>query len=226
MDDVRVQGRSRTPWLAGGWFAGDVLAPLAEVNTQCLDLLCAMAHAGDGLPPMLAAQAHAWRLLTPGARARLAASPFLLVDAAFGNEAHWQAVATHAVRDLPAGTGGPAFRGPAARAFIRRVLVYSWHLARSHRQVARLVLGLTPGTAALLAGLRLHDLDWLVDQHPGWIRPRWECRPTIWRHLLQAAAEGDRAQLVQASLCGIQLLAAGCLPPAPGRRLARERHRG
>jgi len=225
--DTKAQDAGVAPWLTGRWFAGESLEPLVEVNAQCIELLCAMAHEGlPAPPPMLGAQLQAWKLLTPAARMRLAVSPFLLADAGFGDEARWQAVASHAVRDLPAEGARGVFPGAAARDFIRRVLVYGWHLARAHRQVARLVLGMTPGSAALLASLRLKDLDWLADHHPGWVRPRWEMQPAIWRYLLQAAAEGDRVRLTQASLCGIQLLAAGCLPGAARRPLARQRHRG
>ncbi|MGC4029055.1 MAG: hypothetical protein QM696_09305 [Steroidobacteraceae bacterium] len=211
-------------WLAGQWFTDEALEPLAEINAQCLDLLCAMAQA-DALaqPRMLAAQPQVWRMLSPQARLRLAASPYLLADAGFNDEVRWQAMAARAVRDLPREFAESAFTGAAARDFIRRVLIYSWHLVRAHRQVARLVFGMTPACAALLAGLRLKDLDWLAEQQPGWVRPRWETQPLVWRHLLQAAAEDDHALLTQASLRGIQLLAAACVPAdAPPLRRPRQ----
>lgn len=210
---AEVRGAAGQQWLAGQWLTDEALEPLGEINGQCLDLLCAMAHStAQEHPQMLAAQRDAWRLLSPHSRARLAASPYLLADAGFNDEVRWQAVAARSVRDLPREFTESAFAGDAARDFVRRVLVYSWHLARAHRQVARLVLGMTPACASLLASLRLRDLDWLADQQPGWVRPRWEAQPAIWRHLLVAAGEDDRLLLTQVSLRGIQLLAAGHVP--------------
>lgn len=220
------QGGAGPQWLAGKWLSEEALEPLNEINAQCLDLLCAMADGPAAtLPAMLSEQPEAWRLLSPQSRARLAASPYLLADAGFSDEARWQAVASRSVRDLPRSASPGAFAGEAARDFSRRVFVYSWHLARAHRQVARLVLGMTPGCAERLAALRLRDLDWLADQQPGWVRPRWESQPAVWRHLLAAAGEDDRLLLTQVSLRGIQLLAAGCVPksvptPVPAGRAA------
>jgi len=107
----------------------------------------------------------------------------------------------------------PLFTGPAAETFIRGVLVFGWHLARANRQLARVVLGMTPGSAARVAALRLRDIDWVVEHHPDWVRPRWERQPRVWRHLLGAALEPDTAVLTQVSLRGLQLMAAGVLSP-------------
>lgn len=221
--DAEVRGAAGPQWLAGQWFADQALEPLAEINLQCLDLLCAMAQAGgSALPGMLAAQPHVWKTLSPQARLRLASSPYLLVDAGFSDEVRWQALSARAVRDLPREFAQSAFMGAAVRDFVRRVLVYSWHLVRAERQLARLVFGMTPACAALLSGLRLRDLDWLAEQQPGWVRPRWETQPAIWGRLLQAAAGGDQSVLTQVSLRGIQLLAADCVPAgAAHSRMAR-----
>ena len=213
--DAEVRVPVTRGWLAGQWLNDETLEPLAEINNQCLELLCGMAHSPVAMQPrMLAAQPEAWRAMSLQSRLRLAASPYLLVDAGFSDESRWQAVAQRSVRDLPREFLQPAFTGDSSRDFIRSVLVYGWHLARAHRQIARLVFGMNPTCAALLASLRLRDLDWLAEQQPGWVRPRWETQPAIWQHLLHAAGEDDRQVLTQVSLRGIQLLAAGLLGPA------------
>lgn len=210
--NAAVQGATGPQWLAGHWLSAEALEPLEDINAQCLDLLCAVAEQGGAMPAMISAQREAWCGLSTLSRTRLAASPYLLADAGFSEEGRWRAVATRSVRDLPRPASECAFTGEVARDFSRRVLIYGWHLARAHRQIARLVLGMTPACAEQLAALRLRDLDWLADQQPGWVRPRWEGQPAVWRHLLAAASEDDRLLLTQVSLRGIQLLAANCVP--------------
>jgi hypothetical protein len=117
------------------------------------------------------------------------------------------------VNDLPLSHTEPVFVGQGAGDFIRRVLMFGWHLSRANRQLARVVLGMSPGVAMRIAALRLQDLDWLALHRPGWVRPRWEMQPRIWRHLLLAARDPDRGHLTQVSLRGLQLMAANVLRP-------------
>jgi hypothetical protein len=147
-------------------------------------------------------------------RARLAASPYLLVDAAFDDESRWRCLAPRMVQDVPVQFAEAVFVGPGAGDFVRRVLVFGWHVARANRQLARVVLGMSPACAERIGALRLQDLDWLAQHRPGWVRPRWERQPRIWQHLLLAAREPDSDLLTQVSLRGLQLMAAGMLPAA------------
>jgi hypothetical protein len=220
-----MDGESSTPaarWRVGEWLADGSMEAVAEINAQCLDFLCQIAvqatqsQASRRLPGLFGGQLEAWCNLEPAARAQLAASPILLVDAGFDDESRWALPARRMVHDLPPTPREPVFTGPAAGDFMHGVLVFGWHLARANRQLARVVLGMTPGCAARVASLKLRDLDWVVDHHPGWVRPRWEQQPRVWRHLLGAARDADTALLTQVSLRGLQLMAAGML--APGAR--------
>jgi len=191
---------------------GSVLAPLAEINAQCVELLCAMAHRPTVLlPPLLAGSLPAWRSLTPVGCQRLAGVPWLLVDAGFCSDR------SPASALVTAPMSGTPFFGAEARDFFRRVLMFSWHLAGTRPQLARIALGIPPMAAQTLSRLRLADLDALAERHPGALRPRWENSPGLWRLLLAAAQEEDCSCVAEASLQGIQLLAATCLPPAPVR---------
>lgn len=194
-------------WLAGEWLDGAALAPLEELNAQCLQLVGDMAQAGQGtlLQQTLGRQIAA---LSREARSGLAAAPYLLADAGFDDPHRWQGLARWRVEDLPREHAVQAFSGPSAAAFVRGVLVYGWHLARAHRQLARVVLGMTPACARAIGELRLTDLDWACEHRPGWVGLRWETRPQLWSQLLAAARENDRAALRRASLRGIQLLGA------------------
>ena len=45
MQTINTEARQ---WLAGEWLDGAALAPLAELNSQCLELISAMAMAEQG----------------------------------------------------------------------------------------------------------------------------------------------------------------------------------
>ena len=200
-------------WRVGQWLADGSMESVAEINAQCLDFLCALAaQPPRRLPEMFTGQLAVWRDLTATARAQLAASPYLLVDAGFDSESRWLLPAHRMVQDAHPMAPEPVFAGPGAEAFVHNVLVFGWHLARANRQLARVVLGMTPACAARVASLRLRDVDWIARHQPGWVRPRWERQPRVWRHLLSAASEPDAALLAQVSLRGLQLLAAAALP--------------
>lgn len=199
------------------WLAGRSFGELFEINLQCLDYLAGMAEAGPAsLPALFAGHAGAWRDLPGAARERLAASPYLLVDAGFDDEARWKGLTPRQVRDLPAAHVEPVFVGSGAGDFIRRVLVLGWHLARANPGLARVVLGMSPACAGRIGQLRLHDLDLLAAHRPGLVRPRWERQPRIWRHLLLAARDPDVRRLTEVSLRGLQLMAAGVLAGTDG----------
>ncbi len=143
MQTVNSEARQ---WLAGEWLNGAALAPLAELNSQCLELVGDMATAGQG---SLLQQALGRQIagLSREARAGLASAPYLLADAGFDNPNRWQGLARWRVEDVPREPAPNLFVGAQAPAFIRGVFVYGWHLARAHRQLARVVLGMSPGCA-------------------------------------------------------------------------------
>jgi hypothetical protein len=201
-------------WRAGQWLADGSLDAVTEINRQCVDYLAAMAAIGPATCPALFAGQPAWGAMPDALRTRLAGSPYLLVDAAFDDELRWRCLAPRMVQDLPVQFAEAVFVGPGAEDFIRRVLVFGWHLARSNRQLARVALGMSTACAERIGALRLQDLDWLAQHRPGWVRPRWERQPRVWHHLLLAARESDSDLLTRVSLRGLQLMAAGVLASA------------
>ncbi len=211
--DGRISGAARH-WRAGQWLADGSLDAVLEINHQCLDYLAAMATASPSSLALFAGHGPVWRDMPAALRLRLAASPYLLADAAFDDESRWRCLAPRMVQDLPAQFVEPVFVGNGAGDFIRRVLVFGWHLARANRQLARVVLGMSPACADHISALRLQDLDWLAQHRPGWVRPRWERQPRIWQHLLLAARVPDGELLTQVSLRGLQLMATGVLGTA------------
>jgi len=199
-------------WQAGKWLSDGSLDAVADVNAQCIAFLADMA-ASDArhCPALFAGQSAFWCNLPARARQRLAAAPWLLVDGGFNDLARWRHLESRMVHDLPAQFAEPVFAGNGVADFVRRVLILGWHLARADRQVARMVLGMSAPCADRIAQLRLQDLDWLALHRPGWVRPRWERQPQVWRHLLLAARDPGSAQLTQVSLRGLQLMATAVL---------------
>ena len=211
--DGQTAARPVRHWKAGRWLADGSLDAVAEINNQCLEYLAAMAAAGSAsCPALFTGLGLAWSQMPGSSRTRLAASPCLLADAAFDDEQRWRSLVPRMVQDVPAQFAEPLFVGPGAADFIRRVLVFGWHLARANPQLARVALGMPPACAERIGRLRLQDLDWLALHRPGWVRPRWERQPRVWQHLLLAARETDGELLTQVSLRGLQLMAAGVLP--------------
>jgi len=164
-----------------------------------------------------------WRTLDRDARRRAAAAPYLLLDAGFADRERWRAGAPQ-VEDSGRASGPGFFTVPGTVEVARLCLTYAWHLARAESAAARLLLGMPPGCAALIAQLSLRRIDGLAEHHPEWLRPRWPAHPQLWRELLLAAAAGEAHALSRAHLHGLTMLAAearraGVVPavPAPGQ---------
>jgi hypothetical protein len=205
-----------SPALAGHW-DGALLQPIADINQRMLEGLQALALAGSPagerrLPRLVTLLGEDWRGLEPLTLQRLALCPYLLMDAGFGAPEFWERLPASTVRDAPA--YGAYFAGPEGVALVRRTLLLGWHLARSNRLGARVLLGMDARSAEHIAGIRLQDLDALAEGGASWIVPRWQQQPLVWRQMFRAARRGAAAQLRLVQLRGLQLLAASCSRPA------------
>src|ERR1039458_6904589 len=191
--------------LSGAWDRA-LLGPVTEINQQMLECLRVMALAEVPEPPRLVLALRAdWRRLSAAALPRLAACPYLLLDAGFAHAQRWEPLTSAAVMEPPA--RGGYFAGRDGIGLVRRTLVLAWHLARANRVSARVILGMNARSAERIAASRLADLEALAERAPGWIVPRWEQQPIVWRQLLAAGYPGQPQQLRQAQLRGLQLLA-------------------
>jgi len=191
-----------------GWLAHGTLATVADLNEQCLDLLCRQAAAPGVAAPLLAGLGECWTALRdPAVRTRAAACPFLLVDAGFADAWAWAGAAGHSVHD---GERRRArfFTVPGAERLLQQALVFAWHLVRSEPHAVRLLLGMSAECAAVLAGSTLRQVADLAECHLEWLQPRWAARAAAWEALLGAAIRDDAVALEAARMRGLQLLAA------------------
>jgi hypothetical protein len=191
--------------LGGAWDSA-LLAPVAEINEQLLERLRQMAHEqAPEAPRLVTLLREDWRRLNGVALRRLSGCPYLLLDAGFAQPQRWEWLASAGV--MEASARGGYFAGAGGVGLVRRTLVFAWHLARSNRVTARVILGLSAQSADRIAASRLADLEALAERAPGWIVPRWEQQPNVWRQLLAAGCRAQPQLLRQAQLRGLQLLA-------------------
>jgi hypothetical protein len=211
-----MTGENHPPMTAPSWaqpgrqparWDGASLAAVAEINELMLERLRAAALGAEECPRLVEGLREWWCQLDDTARQRLARCPFLLLDAEFDCPARWQqAGLASGVRDGTAPHG--YFHSAAGVAVVRRSLMLAWHLARSNRLTARVLLGMNPECADGIAGSELKHLEGLAELRPAWIVPRWEAQPLIWRQMIQAAIGGSDAALRRVQLRGLQLMAA------------------
>jgi hypothetical protein len=218
------------PPVSGGWDSA-LLAPVAEINQQMLACLRQMAlddapeqrpeqrpehgpeHAPDA-PRLVTLLRADWRRLDASAQRRVAACPYLLLDAGFAQPERWERwERTPCPRVMDASSPRGYFSGRDGVALVRRTLVLAWHLARANRVTGRVILGMSALSAERIAAARLADLEALAELGPDWIVPRWEAQPSVWRQLIDAGCRGQPLVLRQAQLRGLQLLAR---PNGPG----------
>lgn len=202
--------RAEPLWAPQSWLQADALDALADLNEQCLELLCEQAIARTARPrPALVRELEAlWCGLDTGTRRRAARCPFLLVDAGFTRAARRLWLYDSSVRDrdcLP--SSAAFFTVPRTVPVTRLVLAYAWHLARSEPAAGRLFLGLSAQGAELIAARSLRQVIQLAESEPGLLQPRWADRIQVWRDLLIAAKGGEPAALERFRMRGLQLLA-------------------
>ncbi|HKT72796.1 MAG TPA: hypothetical protein VJQ47_07885 [Steroidobacteraceae bacterium] len=193
---------------AAPWTQADLLDYLADLNEQCLELIAEhlMARA-----PFAQSFGHEltdlWRNLDEGARRRLAACPYLLLDVGFADSWRWHRASASVVADREPVQFTSLFSGPQAAIVGRQVFLYAWYLARTRPIIARMLLGAPAHCVRLIGACTLRQIFELAERHPGWLRMRWLDRLPVWRELLTSAISGEGAAIERARMHGLQLLA-------------------
>jgi hypothetical protein len=197
-------------WSPRPWLGPQTLEALAEVNEECLALLCEQAQAvARPAAPLFTELSTLWAELDSAARRRAARCPYLLLDAGFTAPLRWAPTAAREVRDQACAEPVAAFfTVPSAIGVMRLVTTYAWHLATSQSAAARVLLGMSAACAQHIGAATLGHVSRLAEGHAQWLQPRWADRVTVWRDLLSTAASGEQAALERSRIRGIQLLAA------------------
>ena len=181
---------------------------LAELNTQCLELLSEQALAQPAQANLfLHHVGELWRSLDEQARRRVASCPYLLVDAGFSAPGHWRWLDERHINEAPPLPYNIFFTVPRAPTVARQIFIYAWHLVQSGNLTAQLLLGLPTQCARHIGACTLRQVHGLAERHPDWLRPRWPNRVKLWREFLLAAATGETMALEDTQLYGLQLLA-------------------
>ena len=217
--EARAVDGDQPLWSPHAWLGPETLESLAEVNEQCLELLCEQAAAvarrdmlgpgGASAAPLLTELRTLGIELEPAARRRAARCPYLLLDAGFTAPLRWVPSAAREVRDQACAEPVAAFFPvPRAGAVMRLVPTYAWHLASSQSAAARVLLGMSAACARHIGMATLGHVSRIAEGHAQWLQPRWADRVTVWRDLLLTAASGEQEALERSRIRGIQLLAA------------------
>src|SRR5262249_22195340 len=116
---------------------------------------------------------------------RLAAVPISLVDAEFRLDEEWSTVARgsrHSLQPLQPHLS-------RARTLELSTLTFGWAstIARTSRESARLIFGMSPVVADAFAGFTVDVVQWLSQARASWVRPRWHDQPQEWRRLIATA---------------------------------------
>jgi hypothetical protein len=177
MSDEEVPALPETDeplWATRSWLHAETLESLAEVNEQCLELLCDQAALTRTAPSMLTELRVMWAGLDVSSRRRVARCPCLLLDAGFGSASRWAAVHERRVHDRERPPPGAAFfTVPRTIPVMRLVLTYAWFLARTHGVAARLLLGMSGQCTRLIGACTLREVTLLAESQPQWLKPRW-----------------------------------------------------
>jgi len=86
-------------------------------------------------------------------------------------------------------------------------LILAQTVCRHHPAHADLLLGLDPSLQEQVVQLRLADLERIAQDNSHHLRPRWESRLDVWRHLLSTDVASDPDARYQFRMYGMQLRA-------------------
>ena len=177
-----------------------LLHDLAELNRQFVALVLSRGRTSM-LDPCLAAQLGA---LSDPQLDRLAACPYSLFDAHFGDAERWLGVARASVGSQWRETGATDGRA----AFLLAVLLFARQLADGYPDLARLLLGMHNDVAEALGALSLPALAAVAFEQPDWLQARLARHAHFWPDLIDFVREGTRERRLAARTLGVQQSAA------------------
>lgn len=193
----------------------DALAPICDINEQCLQMLVEAAHVPPtATEPFILQLLGLIAALDAATLSTAARFPFLLVDFGFRDPEWWSEITTDDEQETREETWPSPFPRAAAIALARATLMLAWHTVRTDSEASVVLLGIPPTVARLLRSQRLQDINRIAEQHHRRIRPRWEDRPGVWRQLMFCAKSTEVDAAHDFVLHALQLTASAALPKA------------
>jgi hypothetical protein len=130
--------------------------------------------------------------------------PYALFDLRFRDERYWKSEA-RAARGIQDGSRTQLADTRLLR-FARSGLMLAWHLAQLDHRVARLALGVEPGTQEALESLPLGVLDSFARRLAPAVSARFCARQRFWSQLIAALRiPTESGRLARVKLLGLQL---------------------
>jgi len=185
-------------------FGPRIVEALSSVNGAFIGLAIDLQAMKPGMPVLgLPASALAALQRCSGAAFRLPL-PYALFDLRFRDERFWKAE-TRAARGIQDGGRMPVADNRLLR-FARSGLMLAWHLAQLDFRVARLALGVEPGTQEALESLPVGALDSFARRLAPAVSARFATRQRFWSQLTTALRmPTEAARLERLKLLGLQL---------------------
>jgi hypothetical protein len=197
----------RTALTPNRWSGVRVLETAHRLNARCFALLAETARvqsAGIECNAVYAPQ-ELWAQVDARVCERAGRCPVLLLDLNF-ERVDWD-------RIRPSDSVIPRARGlhalftvEQAAPLLREILMEAWSLARSMPSAASLLFGMAPPITKTIASLSVPEVDQLVVDYAGSLRPRWEESRPFWKHLLEAGIGTSDEALANIHLHCLQLV--------------------
>jgi hypothetical protein len=185
-------------------FSPNIVEALSSVNGAFIALAVELQSIRPGAPVLgLPGPVLAPLQRCPEAAFRLPL-PYALFDLRFRDERFWKSE-TRAARGIQDGGRTPVADNRLLR-FARSGLMLAWHLAQLDYRVARLALGVEPGTQEALESLPVAALDGFARRLAPAVSARFATRQRFWSRLVAALRmPTETARLERLKLLGLQL---------------------
>lgn len=210
------------PGAAAPVLAADLLARVASLNLDYLELLIAARPASGGMRFLPDRVLESLRKADSASLRSLASAAFSLYSLGFEDQEFWRT----ALRiDSPSVDSRYGVVSGAAgySSFCEIALVHAWHVAVSQPLAARLMLGMSSPLVEGMTNAQLWQLRRVAVDHPGLLMPRWPANPCFWPEMIKFAVAGDARRLHALQQLGHQLLAIDLLASSDRCSAARQR---
>jgi hypothetical protein len=197
---------SATPHLT----SATTLQSLADVNLQALQLMRLLIERNRvprGFGVLMDIRESLCRLDDAALR-RLASIPHLLVDLNFRDVGWWRSVHHDSPRAVATGDRVSRAARPRLTALARATLTFTWHVARVNRTDGMLLLGLSEAVVTEISTWTPDQIQRTAERQALRLTPRWNERPMVWYHWIEAASTCEPEALRRMRIHGLQLLGA------------------